>query len=275
MRKRNAASNKKSDAQFGNAYFRPLGIGLALFIAAAILFVFFLHFLRTAKYFTVKEIIFNGECNIDLTHLKGQNIFDLEFKEVSGYIVKKYPLYKQVKITRILPDRLFVDFTKRQAVALVKLYKFFYVDKDSVLFDATQAISQGNENLPVILGLENKGVQPKAGERYRSKELAAALSIIANLKAFPKEYVFKKIYVGDLSSISLSMYAPILIKSPAFAKTLMAQREMEIKIDSGNIRKKLFILAGLLLQEKNDLQNIKYIDLRFKEPVIKYNEDQG
>jgi hypothetical protein len=44
-----------------------------------------------------------------------------------------------------------------------------------------------------------------------------------------------------------------------------------VRIGEGSIKQKMMILGGLLIQAEKGLQNIKYIDLRFKEPVIKLN----
>ena len=46
---------------------------------------------------------------------------------------------------------------------------------------------------------------------------------------------------------------------------------LEIKIGQDNIRDRINILSNLLIQLRDELGNIKYIDLRFKEPVIKLN----
>jgi len=43
---------------------------------------------------------------------------------------------------------------------------------------------------------------------------------------------------------------------------------------SGDIKNKMAFLAGLLAQARSDVFNFKYIDLRFKEPVIKLKNDK-
>ena len=45
----------------------------------------------------------------------------------------------------------------------------------------------------------------------------------------------------------------------------------EVRIGENNIRGKMMILGGLVKQAAKEWANIKYIDLRFKEPVIKLN----
>ena len=45
----------------------------------------------------------------------------------------------------------------------------------------------------------------------------------------------------------------------------------EVRTGIGNIREKMIIVGGLISQTRREWNNIKYIDLRFKEPLIKMN----
>jgi hypothetical protein len=47
---------------------------------------------------------------------------------------------------------------------------------------------------------------------------------------------------------------------------------LEVRIGTDNIKNKMMMLAGIFLQSKNDILNIKYVDLRFKDPVIKLRD---
>ena len=47
---------------------------------------------------------------------------------------------------------------------------------------------------------------------------------------------------------------------------------LEVKISEGNIVEKIAIMSGLIKQEKGNLDKIKYIDLRFKDPVINFQD---
>jgi putative ubiquitin-RnfH superfamily antitoxin RatB of RatAB toxin-antitoxin module len=54
--------------------------------------------------------------------------------------------------------------------------------------------------------------------------------------------------------------------------TSTKQKILEVRISQGNIVEKVAVMSGLMNQERNNLANIKYIDLRFKEPVIKFKD---
>jgi hypothetical protein len=47
---------------------------------------------------------------------------------------------------------------------------------------------------------------------------------------------------------------------------------LEVRFGQGYINEKVDILGNLFVQARNDLANIKYIDLRFNDPVIKFKE---
>ncbi|MCX5680680.1 MAG: cell division protein FtsQ/DivIB, partial [Candidatus Omnitrophica bacterium] len=48
--------------------------------------------------------------------------------------------------------------------------------------------------------------------------------------------------------------------------------QLEIVIDNENIPKRIDTLGVILVRAKLDWERIRYIDLRFEEPVIKYDE---
>jgi len=237
-----------------------------IFLAAAFSIGYFQRILKNSNYFRIKDIVVS-ENNIDLSYLKGQNIFGIDLQRESGYISRAYPTYRKIRLIRILPNRLFVNFIKRRAFAYIKLYRYFCVDEDLVLFDMPQQLEE--PDLPLVLGLETKIFGPKTGTKYNVKELALALNIIKNAKTNKslKGYKIKRIDVANLSSASF-----FIIPASNYPRGEVSKEYpvlLEIKIGQDNIKDKINILSGLLGQVKNDWNNIKYIDLRFKEAVIK------
>jgi hypothetical protein len=172
---------------------------------------------------------------------------------------------RKVRFARVLPNCIFVDFVKRQSVAWVKFYKNFAIDEQGVLFLPGAAVEE--TELPVIYGLETKIFAPKPGVRYKRPELNLALSILKEFKANKafRGFILKRIDVANPESAGFF----ILLPSP--------QAEgagFEVRTGVGNIRQKMIILGGLVMQARKEWGNIKYIDLRFKEPLIKLNNAQ-
>ncbi|MFH1269769.1 MAG: hypothetical protein ABIH75_01745 [Candidatus Omnitrophota bacterium] len=125
-------------------------------------------------------------------------------------------------------------------------------------------------DLPVIRGLERKIGAPKPGRQYNIEELITALAIITQIgtNSYLKEYDIERIDVADPVNISCF----IRVAGPAAGRTAAVAPALEVKMGRGGINDKIHILAGLFAQLNEDMGNIKYIDLRFKEPVVKLND---
>ena len=214
-----------------------------------------LRYLMRSDYFRIRDVLVAEGIKDNFSYLKGRNIFSIDLNKESQYISNLYPIYKKIQLIRLLPDRIYINFAKRQALAYVRLYRDFCVDKDLMLFDPVD--NMGRENLPIIVGLETKIHGPKSGRKYAIKELVLALNLIKqinNNKAL-KNYNFKIIDVRKPDIVLL-----ILENGP------------EIRMSQSNTENRVNLLATLFIQSKGALNNIKYIDLRFKDPVIKLKD---
>lgn len=251
---------------------RLITIVIIIFLALMFIIGYILKILKTSDYFKIKEIITRESNTIDLSYLKEKNIFSVNLRNESRYILESSPDCSNIKLIRVLPNRIFVDFIKRQPIAFVKLYRYFSLDEDGVLFYAP---NQPEElELPVILGLETKIFGPKPGKKYNIKELLLALNIIKEVKRSRvlKNYKIKKIDVTNLASASIFIPHPQKVSDYSKGQAVIGFENLEVKLGEDNIKDMISILAGLIRQEKLDLANIKYIDLRFKEPVIKFKD---
>jgi len=230
--------------------------------------------LRNAGYFRIKEIIIKSGDTVNLSNLKGHNIFEVDLNKLSRHLEIVYPNYKKIMVVRILPDKLFVDFIKRTPEAYIKLYKYYYIDRDAVVFDALNFT--GDPGLPVITGLETKLFGVKSGRAYDLNEIKSALEIIREIKKSRalRDYRIKRIDVASLdnSSVFLTYFSG---QDKALNNDNKPVSDLlEVKIGQGNIFDKVNILNSLLSQVNSDRFNIKYIDLRFKEPVIKLKDNE-
>lgn len=234
------------------AYAKPL---LVLFLSGAMLFIVLgtVRRLLGARYFSVRHIVSTKADVTDLAYLKGKNIFSIDLKKESEFISELYPSYSKVRLIRVLPDRLFVDFTRRRPLAYVKLFRYFCVDEDQMLFDVPAQLD--DPQLPLITGLESKIFGPKSGRRYQVRELALATQIIREVNANP---VLKDVRVKVVN-----------VAQAADASFFIGD-SLEVKIGQEEIKNRVAILGTLLAQSKKELRDIHYVDLRFKEPVIKF-----
>lgn len=248
-------------------------ITIIILLAISLIMGYISKVLKTSDYFRVKEVILRESDVSDLSYLKGKNIFSIDLKSESRDIIEAYSNYKKIRLVRVLPDRIFADFIRRVPVAFIKLYRYFALDEDGVLFYVP---GQPEEiKLPVILGLERKIVSPKLGQSYNNKELMLALSIVneARKNRILKDYRIKRIDVTNIVNTSILVLFPEEERSDDLErKEVRAPEGLEVKFGDDNIKEKISILAGLIIQGRSELANIKYIDLRFREPVIKLKD---
>ena len=242
-------------------------LGIAIFIALFFIIGYLGVILKNLNYFKIKDIAVNKpEATFDFSYLLGHNIFNIDLKKESRYISELSPVYKNIRLFRILPNRLFIGFTDRNPLAYVKLYRYFCVDSDLALFELPQG--RQAQDLPVIIGLERKIPGPKPGKQYNIKELITALNIIEEIETngLFKKYKIERIDVANPANIScfISRLDYSNVQAAADFQVL------EVKMEQDDISDKIRVLAGLFTQLKDDISNIKYIDLRFKDPVVKF-----
>lgn len=204
-------------------------------------------YLTTAEYFKIK----------DSPYFAGQNIFKVNLQKETQRLSKQYPDYKRIGLRRLMPNDVMVDFQLRQAVAKVKLSnKYFYVDEEGVLF---HPVGQEYDNLqlPLIIGLDTRIFLPRSGVKYNEHSLLTTLEFINNLNKdseLSREVKIKEINLKNINDVFL------------FTTT-------DCKVNLGiidSLNKRLSILQRLVSEIDTDLSKIEYIDLRFREPVVKY-----
>lgn len=232
-----------------------------IFLALFFIIGYIYRAMRVSDYFRVRDIVTRMPDFADLSYLKGKSILSIDLKKESRYLLNYFPDYSGVRITRVLPNRIFVDFLKRKPLAYVKLYKYFCVDKTGVLFHPLNLPEL--KDLPVINGLETKIFKARPGVKCNINNLALALNIIKELEAnsILKDFKIKKIDAANASNTLVLLSLP-----------LEAVEYLEVRVDDNDIKQKVIILSGLVLGAKDNLRNIKYIDLRFAEPLVKFKD---
>ncbi|MFH0855713.1 MAG: hypothetical protein V1869_04315 [Candidatus Omnitrophota bacterium] len=261
---------------------KPLALVFIILLALCIILGYIWRVITASEYFQVKDILSKEALNVDLSYLKGRNIFSLNLPKEAAAISRACPDCSHIRIARVIPNRIFVELIKRKPIAFIKLYRYFAVDEDGYIFSSLiqpedPNLSGVQPNLPVITGLETRIFGPKPGTKYENRELSVALSILKETARNPvfKNYRIQKINIAGINDITVQI--PISQAQPVYSgwKAPGKIEFLEVKIGQGNISDKVAIMSGLINQEKQNISNIKYIDLRFNEPVIKFKEDRA
>ncbi|MFA6357669.1 MAG: hypothetical protein WCY09_03250 [Candidatus Omnitrophota bacterium] len=246
---------------------------LIAFLAVILLAIFLLigyiwKVLTTSDFFSVKQVVVRN-LDISFDYLKGRNIFTLDLSKQARQIFLNTPDCRKIRFSKILPDCIVIDFLKRKPIALVRFYKSFAVDEQGILFYPALLVEE--VSLPIIYGLETKIFAPKPGVKYRRPEFDLALDIVRGFNSNKnfKGFTLKRIDVANLHSAGFFILLPRQVADYILPNPRLEWAGFEVRIGEGNIEQKLMILSGLIMQARKDWGNIKYIDLRFKEPLIK------
>jgi cell division septal protein FtsQ len=235
-----------------------LFIGFVIFTG----YVNTVEFLTSSPMFEVKDVMIDRSIQfIDLRalrDLKGANIFKVDIDKLDRQITRQYPYIAQLRVVRQLPDRIMILAKKREP--LMQIYfkkKYLLLDTEGVALYYVLTPTA----LPQVYGIPLERDWMFLGGAIRGQEMAKTLEILNNFKTSPylRRWRIHTLQAGNLSKIDLSV-----------------GENMHVILDQDDTQDKIELLQMLISSNKIDLNKVKYIDLRFKEPVIANNvQDDG
>ncbi|MDD3375726.1 MAG: cell division protein FtsQ/DivIB [Candidatus Omnitrophica bacterium] len=226
-------------------------LAFAVFVSARKIYWMFVD----SSYFRVQEIVSSsGESFKGLerfSHLKGKNIFEIDLEELQRQLKWAYPEAERVRALRRLPDIIEIELIERKPSAAV------YIGRTYVVVDSKGFVVSKNstdKSLPLVLGISYHPDNIVVGRVISDKSLQVALSILRILEREFKSFnvSLEKINVENLSKIYFYL-----------------DNGLEIIVDQDDIDKKMKTLKIIFDKANLKPENIRYIDLRFKQPVIK------
>ena len=263
--------------------FHPLKflILICLFVVSCAVFIYLIK-VRTVKsaYFNINRIVMRGGADIaPPSYLLGKNLFSIDLERVEKKLFFDYPRLYRVDILRSLPDALVINAEERLPVAKIKLRlaasakksgrdKIYFIDQEAVILE--MPLIKKYEKLPEIFGLAGKIKNFYIGQKLKNNDLNVALDILKaynvtdNLRVYPIEYID----VADSSEAFVKIIGGP--PTPPKASNRRANRnKLRVKVIIGKdeIEKRVKILSSLLPKIRSNLKKIKYIDLRFQDPV--------
>ncbi len=190
---------------------------------------------------------------IDDKVVLGANIFLVDLNNFKEKIEANHPELRDIIVRRALPNRLIVQARQRLVVAQVYGDKPYFIDKDGVFLPYTN--NSAGENIPIISGIRVAG--PFKNNVAQKEKINKALFLIDSLSMNRKlsRCQIKTIDMADSRNISFFLLAKDAEK-------------VEIKIGEGEFNKRLDVLATVLEQLGQDIERVKYIDLRFEDPIV-------
>jgi cell division septal protein FtsQ len=228
-----------------------LGIALAVLALAAFLRGVFASPLFTVRSVMIAENIQPLELP-ELVKLKGQNLFAVDLSRLEEKVHAKYPQLADLRIMRQYPDQIRVTALKREPFAQVFLDgRVSVIDRQGYMIGAP---GEGQGSLTLIKGLKRQKVA--AGTLVQDERVKLGIMIVTLFHQDRRlsSVGFEGMNVDDVTRIVCDLK--------------IEEAEFQVFIDKDNAAARLKILADVLSRGGLDLQQIKYMDLRFGEPIL-------
>jgi cell division septal protein FtsQ len=195
----------------------------------------------------------SGLSDIQYKDILGTNIFLVDLKNFKEKIEASHPELRDIIVRRALPNRLIVQAKQRMPVAQIYGDRLYFIDKEGRLL--SYANNSSEEIIPLISGIRIAG--PSRSNPGQKEKINKALFLIDALSQNKKllKYQIKTIDITDSRNISF------------FLSAINAEK-VEIKIGDAEFNKRLDVLATVLEQLGQDIEKVKYIDLRFEDPIV-------
>lgn len=207
-----------------------------------------------SRYFKIKTVEIDRTLGFldkrDFASLNGKSIFSVDVVRFQRSLMDKYPQMAQANIAKKFPNKILVLARKRAPFARVYIQnKTFLIDDQGVVLFGMPA---KGEELPLISGIFSRR-RIATGSVLGGESTRLAFDIIKKFQSDHSlsPYVVKKIDVDNLREINFHL-----------------SNGLKIIIDKTDIERKMATLALVLARNRLDTQQVKYIDLRFKDPIL-------
>lgn len=227
-----------------------LAIGLGFIVINRTQYLF-----THVDYFKVRSVTIDPSLQFvnkrDFRGLMGKNIFTIDLKAVQRKLNYKYPQAARLKVIKRFPGQISVLAKQRIPYAQLKIQsKTVVLDKEAIILLMSE---EKDKKLPSIVGAKLNNPKLVLGMPLRGSDIWLTLKIIKLFKANSSlaSYSIKGINIENLSKIHFTL-----------------SNQLNVIIDRDKIAQKIRVLGVVLAQDRLDLKDVKYIDLRFKEPII-------
>lgn len=211
---------------------------------------------KNSSYFRIKKITCSAPSKAQalkkFSYLRDQSIFNVDLAGLQKQLVWLFPEAEDIRVLKRFPDEIRIDLKDRPPFAVV-----IFNDQRTIVDHQGYVTVKGDlftDMLPLIYGVP----RPRSvvtGQPIVAPNLKIALRII---ESFNKNRVLRAFQIVRLNVDNVSKI------------TFFLSEQLEIVLDQEAIEKAIDTLGLILNKAKLDWERIRYIDLRFAQPVIKY-----
>ena len=256
--KASKAAKKKRDDKAPKPFPRKkVLLILSVSIIPVIMLASFYAFCVKSRYFIVQDVVMVGrepDTTINYYDLErmtsGENIFKLSLKDIRKYMLDNYRELRDLRLERAFPNSIIATVILRTPVAQLYRDRYYPIDEDGVILSGVKDFP--DKGMPIINGARFNP-SGEIGKETESKHAKKALALLKELNA----------------SGILDRHTLVEIDVSNLRNTIFFLEDgLEVKIGRENYASRLENLKEVLSDPKLKPSDIRYIDLRFKEPVI-------
>ena len=238
-----------------NTFLRKIVLWVFLAFFATVLYQKIFLYLKNSDYFKIKTISYHPSLKFmistDLLSLKGKNLLDVDLSRIQRQLQGRYPQAANLKVVKRFPNQVLIVARQRFPFARVKMgSQTVVVDEEGVILSELNNVDGG---LPIITGINNYKGKIVPGSKVKSHYLRLAGEIIKSFTSVEalEPYRIIKMDVSNLSQIDFYITG-----------------DLKVIVDRDDIDRQMQLLGLVLVQGKAELPTVKYVDLRFKEPIF-------
>lgn len=243
---------KRSQVANGSPFLDVVLVTLVLGLLSALAYVYW----KPANFLKVEQVLVQGARRLSTEEVvkaarvkPGDVFFAVKPKRLERWL-KRDPWIKEATVRTIPPGKVIITVKEREAVALLKAEKLFYLDPEGNPF---KEVIRGDEvDYPVITGLDAS--YPKGKDGRNKKILGEALRFLQVVK----EFQFPPL--GNISELNVT---------EAYGLILFTLNEgLEIRMGSPPYRDKLWRLNEVIKMQPGAVSRARYVDVSFPGQVV-------
>jgi len=261
-RRKDRKKKKRNRFDYSGLFLKFLKGSVPLILVGALgaLGYFLIGHLYTSSYFSIKQVMINGEKKVvemEVLNLAGIDIGDsilsIKLKDISKKI-EQHPWVEKALVKRRLPRKIVINIKERSPIVKINLDRLYLVDRKGVIFK--EVSPEDKFDIPVLTVLESEDPATNQGVSTKLIEEALALLNDVNEKKF--------LDTSDISEVNMDPHAGLTLFTVSDAT--------QIKLGYGNYGQKLSKLKKVLDDLEDRYQKAEYINLTYGEKVyVKLN----
>ncbi len=211
-------------------------------------------FIQRADAFQIVSVSVPANMALELPpSLIGQNLWHVNLRELSDRLQHQRPDLKEIRVIRQLPNGIRVHAIERVPVAQMRIDRWYAVDREGFILPGGTV--EPMERLIRLTGFLRNEVPLKVGKPNTGERMQLALRVLAVLQRASASIAHRlvELNVSDPQQIRFVLDDELEIRCGGEAE-LQAHLER--------------LQATLRLLSKRPSMPIRYIDVRFQQPVI-------